>query len=191
MIPMHAVATGNPQQLRWVTTAEHPPAGGIVQSAPGRLGTLLDTGVIEELVMRGSEAIITLDAENSWRARGDEICVALGAALLDPAGWRVREMGASEYSSDLTRVATELLAGPIGALATSHGGSIELVGVTGDQVRVRMSGACHGCPASGSTLYDTLQRELRRRVGDQVTVSAENDSAVVSFGKKLLTLIVR
>jgi Fe-S cluster biogenesis protein NfuA len=55
-----------------------------------------------------------------------------------------------------------------------------------------MSGACDGCPGASTTLRDVLERELRRRVDQQVVVvSSETDSATLSFGKKLLSLIVR
>lgn len=189
MIPMHAVATSNPQQLRWVIAPDGLPAGGVVRQAPGRLGALLDRGVIHELMVRASTVLITLGNGNSWRDLGDEIRDALGEALSDPAGWRVDPPADSDAL--LTEIATELLAGPIGALAESHGGSIELVSATGHDVVVRMSGACRGCPASGSTLHDQLQRELRRRTGSQVTVRSENRSAPLTLSKKLLRLTVR
>lgn len=189
MIPMHAVATGNPQQLRWVIEPGQLPASGVARQAPGALGALLDGGVIDELLVGGTEVSITLVAGQRWRDRGAEVREALDDALRDLAGWRVEPPVNSDCL--VAEVAEELLAGPIGALAASHGGSIELVSVAGDQVTVRMSGACHGCPASGSTLYDKLQHELCRRVGDQVTVCAENTSAATSIGKRLLTLMVR
>ncbi|OBG40112.1 MULTISPECIES: NifU family protein [Mycolicibacter] len=188
MIPMHAVATADPQRVRWVIDHDRLPAAGRVQQAPGRLGELRDGGVIDELTVAGSEITITLSRRQNWRARGEEIRVALDEALRAPADWRVAP---AERSGDLTRAARELLEGPIGDIAASHGGAIELVEVTGDRVRVRMSGACHGCPASESTLYDRLQRELRRRFGDQVTVLVDNPSAAVSVGKTLLALFVR
>ena len=188
MIPMHAVATDDPQRVRWVVDRDRLPAAGRVQQAPGRLGELQDDGVIEELKVAGSEVAIRLGPQQSWRARGEEIRVALDEALREPAGWRVAP---AERTGDLTRAVQELLDGPIGEIAASHGGAIELVEVTGNQVRVRMSGACHGCPASGSTLYDRLQRELRHRFGDHVTVSVDNPSAAGSVGKSLLTLFVR
>jgi NFU1 iron-sulfur cluster scaffold homolog, mitochondrial len=186
MIPMHATATADPQQLRWVIAADRLPPGGTVRSAPGRLGALLDGGVIDEMVVRTVDVLITLSAGNSWRERGDDIREALSDALLDPAGWRV---DASDNTARLAAIAAELLAGPIGALAESHGGSIELVSVVGNDVTVRLSGACHGCPATASTLHDKLQRELRRRAGQQVTVCAENDSTAMPLGRKLLSLI--
>jgi NFU1 iron-sulfur cluster scaffold homolog, mitochondrial len=188
MIPIHATATADPQQLRWVIAADRLPPAGTVRRAPGRLGALLDDGMIDEIVIRTGAVLITLSPGNSWREFGDAVREALTDALLDPAGWQV---DSSDDTAQLAAIAAELLAGPIGALAESHGGSIELVSVVGHTVTVRMSGACHGCSAASSTLHDTLQRELRRRAGQRVTVCTENNSAATPLGKKLLSLFVR
>lgn len=187
MIPLHATATADPRQLRWVVPPDRLPARGAVRGAPGRLGALLNGGVITELVVGAGDILITIGAGGSWRELGDDVREALGEALLDPQGWTVDESS----GPDLESVAAELLAGPVGALASSHGGSIELVSVAGHTVTVRMVGACDGCPAASSTLRDVFERELRNRVGQQVVVSCENNSAAISFGKKLLSLIVR
>ncbi|MEZ0353576.1 NifU family protein [Mycobacterium sp. pR1184] len=189
MIPLHATATEDPRRLRWVVAADRLPPRGTVRAAPGRLGALLRTRVIEEIVVGAGGILITVDAATGWRAVGDEVRQALGEALLDPAGWTVDET--SFAAGTLVAAVQELLAGPVGALAASHGGSIELVSVVGHQVTVRMAGACDGCPGASATLRDALERELRRRIDDQVVVSSENDSPSLSFGKKLLSLIVR
>jgi NFU1 iron-sulfur cluster scaffold homolog, mitochondrial len=189
MIPIHATATADPQRLRWVIPADRLPARGTVRKAPGRLGTLLDGGVIDEMVVGAGDVLITLRSGNSWRELGDDVREALCDALLDPSAWQVDL--APDDTAALAAIAAELLAGPIGALAESHGGSIELVSVEGHNVKVRMSGACHGCPAAASTLHDKLQHELRRRSGHNVTVCSENESAALPLGKKLLSLIVR
>ncbi|HZU48386.1 MAG TPA: NifU family protein [Mycobacterium sp.] len=190
MNPIHAIATSDPQQLRWVVPPGNLPPQGAVRHAPGQLGALLDRRVIDQLVVRGTDVLITLRPGASWRELGDDIRDALSEALREPADWQV-DPSSGDTTSELTEVATELLAGPIGALAESHGGSIELVAVTDNHAIVRMSGACAGCPASGSTIYERLQSELRRRVGDQVTVSYENEFPTVSLGKKLLSLLIR
>jgi len=189
MIPMHATATANPQQLRWVIPPDRLPPGGTVRQAPARLGALLDGGVIEQMVVRTADVLITLDPGYSWRELGDDVRQALSDALLDVAGWRVDP--SPDSTTELTTITEELLAGPIGALAESHGGSIELVSVDADNVTVRMSGACQGCPAASATLHDRLQRELRRRAGEHVTVRSENDSIAMPLGKKLLSLLIR
>jgi Fe-S cluster biogenesis protein NfuA len=188
MIPIHATATANAQQLRWVTAAERLPSRGVVRQAPGRLGALLDDGVIDEIDVRPADVAITLHSGNNWHEWGDDVREALCDALLDPAGWNVE---AADGTTDLAAIAAELLAGPIGALAESHGGSIELVSIEGHSVNVRLSGACHGCPAATTTLHDNLQRELRVRSGREVKVNSESSSATTSLGRKLLALIVR
>jgi Fe-S cluster biogenesis protein NfuA len=185
MIPIHAIATADPQRLRWVVADDRLPPVGTVRAAPGRLGAMLGDGVIDEMAIRTGEVLITLSAGHNWRELSDDVRAALGDALLDPAGWRV---DASDSSAQLAAVAAELLAGPIGALAESHGGSIELVSVRGHAVTVRTAGACHGCPAVESTLHDKLQHELRRRTGEPVTVCAENSSPALPLGRKLLSL---
>jgi Fe-S cluster biogenesis protein NfuA len=189
VIPIHATATANPQQLRWVVAADRLPARGTVRQAPGRLGEMLAGGVIDEIQFRTADVLITLHAAHNWRELGDAVRDALCSALLDPAGWRADV--APDDTTGLAAITAELLAGPIGALAESHGGSIELVSVDDDNVTVRMSGACHGCAAAASTLRDKLQHELRRQSGQQITVRGENSSTAVPLAKKMLSLIVR
>jgi len=189
MIPMHAIATANPRQLRWVVADDRLPGRGTVRAAPGRLGELLADGVITEIELRTGDVLISLRADDSWRELGDEVRDALCDALLEPASWQVDT--ARDDIGQLTAMTAELLAGTIGALAESHGGAIELLSVDGDTVNVRLSGACHGCPAAAATLHDKLQRELRRRSGRKVTVRTESDSVTVPLGKKLLSLFVR
>src|SRR5215210_2791952 len=43
----------------------------------------------------------------------------------------------------------------------SHGGEVELLAVEDGVVRVRMSGACHGCAASAMTLQRGIEEALR------------------------------
>ncbi len=45
----------------------------------------------------------------------------------------------------------------------THGGDVELVAVQlPDTVEVRLVGACHGCPASGQTLTEGVEKAIRR-----------------------------
>jgi Fe-S cluster biogenesis protein NfuA len=53
----------------------------------------------------------------------------------------------------------------------ADGGDIELVEVTEDGVvRVRLQGACSGCPAAAMTLKAGVERLLRQRVPEVKTV---------------------
>jgi Fe-S cluster biogenesis protein NfuA len=53
-----------------------------------------------------------------------------------------------------------------------HGG-IELVGVDGDVVRVRMSGECADCSLQQSTIKTGVERVVRARVPSVAAVVAE------------------
>lgn len=45
------------------------------------------------------------------------------------------------------------------------GGDVELVDITDEGVvRLRLKGACHGCPMSKMTLHNYLEREIRNQV---------------------------
>jgi len=44
------------------------------------------------------------------------------------------------------------------------GGGIEFVGMDGNKVKVRLTGACHGCPSAAMTLHQGVERILKEAV---------------------------
>jgi Fe-S cluster biogenesis protein NfuA len=55
----------------------------------------------------------------------------------------------------------------------ADGGDVELVGVTGDgTVRIRLHGACVGCPSSTITLQMGIERNLKEHVPEVKKVEA-------------------
>lgn len=53
----------------------------------------------------------------------------------------------------------------------ADGGDVELLEVTEDGVvRVRLVGACHGCPMAAMTLQNTVERMLKEEVPEVVAV---------------------
>jgi Fe-S cluster biogenesis protein NfuA len=55
----------------------------------------------------------------------------------------------------------------------SHGGSVELVGVEDETVRLRLAGSCHGCPSSAATIKSTIEESIRARVPEIVHIEVE------------------
>jgi len=56
-----------------------------------------------------------------------------------------------------------------------HGGDVELVGVDDDNtVRVRLQGACQGCPGAAMTMKMGIERILKERVPEVKEVVAED-----------------
>ena len=57
----------------------------------------------------------------------------------------------------------------------SHGGDVELVGVDEDNtVRVRLQGACQGCPGATMTMKMGIEKILKERVPEVKEVVAVN-----------------
>jgi Fe-S cluster biogenesis protein NfuA len=46
----------------------------------------------------------------------------------------------------------------------ADGGDIELLGVTGNKARVRLSGKCAGCPSAHLTLYVGVETAIKEEV---------------------------
>ncbi|MFM1823049.1 MAG: hypothetical protein RI967_1315 [Planctomycetota bacterium] len=53
------------------------------------------------------------------------------------------------------------------------GGDVELVEVTADGiVRVRLHGACVGCPSASMTLHHGIERTLRSEISDDLRIES-------------------
>ncbi|MEW6025803.1 MAG: NifU family protein [Planctomycetota bacterium] len=52
------------------------------------------------------------------------------------------------------------------------GGDVELVDVTNGVVKVRLTGACGGCPMSQMTLKEGIERRLKQDVPEVVAVES-------------------
>ncbi|MEJ2588063.1 MAG: NifU family protein [Deltaproteobacteria bacterium] len=54
----------------------------------------------------------------------------------------------------------------------AEGGDVELVGIDGDVVKVRLVGACAGCPMSQMTLKNGVEQHLKKQVPGVSSVEA-------------------
>lgn len=57
-------------------------------------------------------------------------------------------------------------------LLQADGGDVELVEVEGGTVKVRLTGACGGCPMAAMTLKQGIERRLKEMVPEVETVEA-------------------
>jgi Fe-S cluster biogenesis protein NfuA len=55
----------------------------------------------------------------------------------------------------------------------SHGGDVELLGVAGGVVRLRLHGSCDGCPASALTLKQAIEQAVLAAAPDVDAVEAD------------------
>jgi len=57
----------------------------------------------------------------------------------------------------------------------SHGGNIELLGLTDGIVRLRLHGSCHGCPSSAQTLKQTIEEAIFEIAPDVTAIEVEDE----------------
>ena len=57
-------------------------------------------------------------------------------------------------------------------MLAADGGDVEYVGVEGGVVKVRLKGACHGCPMSQMTLKHGIEQLLKKEVPGVESVEA-------------------
>ncbi len=58
----------------------------------------------------------------------------------------------------------ERVLGKVRPLLKMDGGDVELVDVRDGVVKVRLTGACHGCPMSKMTLQHTIEYALKKEI---------------------------
>ena len=67
----------------------------------------------------------------------------------------------ADQSTDKNFTKAEMMSGLISQISSYieqyHGGSVELVSFEEDEVKVRLGGACIGCPLSAATLQGWVQ----------------------------------
>ena len=66
----------------------------------------------------------------------------------------------------------EEVLGKIRPMLQRDGGDVELVEVEGTVVKVRLTGACHGCPMSQMTLKAGIERIIRQEIPEITQVVA-------------------
>ena len=55
----------------------------------------------------------------------------------------------------------------------ADGGDLEVVSIVGTDVKLRLKGACGGCPHATMTIKQGIQRILREQVDAAITVEQE------------------
>lgn len=182
MIPMHPQACpGQPDRLRWVVPGGIRPLANRGSGLPEPLTSLIDDGTLADVVFDATGVLARLGPGHCWAVDGPRVRTALHAALAQVArrgsdsAPATPDRGREDPTDDasLRVVAQRLVEGAAGEFVRSHGGTLELIGVRDGVVRVRLGGACDGCPAARVTTQGRLEAELRRRCPGLREVVAE------------------
>jgi Fe-S cluster biogenesis protein NfuA len=154
---VHPERTADAACLHW-RVADGPARPGW----PGHLARAFDRltgdGSVAAVTPTAEGALVTVAPGQGWPA--------LAASVRDAVQDAVRAAFAPAPGVDrnaaLEAAAQDAVAG-VARYAAGHGGGVELVEVCGDMVRVRLHGACHGCPAAALTVHGRLEAALAAR----------------------------
>jgi Fe-S cluster biogenesis protein NfuA len=76
----------------------------------------------------------------------------------------------------------------------SHGGNVELLGVSGTVVRLQLHGSCDGCPSSAATMQQTIREAVFARAPEVTAVEldgqVEHPPAAAVAGARLALPLV-
>lgn len=189
MIALHAERVdGDPCTVRWVVPPGVVPFVGEVLHAPGDCGAMLEKGLLSHVVLEASSVLTTVADPRTWTQLGERVGRALAHDLVDTS-WVPARGSAAPVS--LAVVAEEVLAGPVGDYIRSHGGAVEVVDTAEEVLTVALRGVCAHCPASGATLNERLEAEVRRRYPGLAAVRAARPVSQSGAARRTLSLTVR
>ncbi len=172
--PRHVVAhverTADPAVLRWVV--HEPQVGGdgtaVALEEASALGRLLGDGLLASVHVRRGEVRAQAGAGHEWAGLVDVVDAAMRADLAAgalPAGGS--DGGPAQVDiEELQRVVNRAA----GSLTELHGGRVEVVGVEGAVLQVRMHGTCDGCSFTGATLERLVLPAARRALPEVAAV---------------------
>jgi Fe-S cluster biogenesis protein NfuA len=83
-----------------------------------------------------------------------------------------REIGGRKLETTITKEAVEKALERIRPALRMDGGDVELVEIDGKVVRLKMTGACHGCPMSILTLQMGIEAALKDAIPEIERVEA-------------------
>lgn len=173
-VPMHPeLVADQPQTVRWVLAPGVVPFAGPVRRVPQPLGALVDDGVIQAIVCESCAVLIRLADGLRWTDVIGQVRDALEAAV-DAPGWQPYDAEQGGPDALLAAAVREVLAGPAGDYVRSHGGEVTVASVADGRVEVTFSGTCGHCPATGITLHDRLEAEVRRKHPALRAITATN-----------------
>ncbi len=72
----------------------------------------------------------------------------------------------------------------------SHGGNVELLGVTDGVVRLRLLGSCHGCPSSTVTMKQTIEEAILAKAPDAIAIEVEGVAEIAPVTVDGRTLVM-
>jgi NifU-like protein len=76
----------------------------------------------------------------------------------------------ADAQDDMLAAVRKLIDTDIRPFVQADGGDIELIGIEGHRVKVRLMGACETCPSSPFTLREGVETRLKAKISPELVV---------------------
>ncbi|HEY6377954.1 MAG TPA: NifU family protein [Candidatus Dormibacteraeota bacterium] len=140
-----------------------------LDALPDPAARAVGTGVIQAILdLHGAALDRVLDRVAGDGERGDALLAAFAA---DPLVSHVLLLHGLHPVELRSRVEAALES--VRPYMRSHGGGVELLGVDGEVVRLRLEGSCHGCPSSAMTMRLAVEKAIFEAAPDVASIEVE------------------
>jgi len=111
-----------------------------------------------------------------WQNRQSKVISLLSQGINQPKDGKKKTEEIKSVESDELKIKEEQMKGLVEQLSTYidhfHGGSVEFVSFDGKKLKVKLGGACLGCPLSPATLHGWVEGTVRQFFPDIEKVEA-------------------
>jgi Fe-S cluster biogenesis protein NfuA len=176
---IQAMGTPNPRSVKFLTDRTLVPAGSADFRDPEAARRsplamkLFDLEGVEGVFICQNFVTVTAGSENAWHHLTHGVIDAMRQFLL--SGETVLEGGAADDTTSEGEIEArikEILDSQIRPAVAMDGGDVVFVDYQNGLVRLRMQGACGGCPSSTMTLKAGIEARLRHFIPQVERVEA-------------------
>lgn len=132
-----------------------------LKGAPAFVGSLLTTPGVVSVLLRENSLTVVRAPDTPWSGLDHSVDQAVRSHFL-LCGRALRSDAIQRLHSPLAQKILQVLESTVLPAIHKDGGDLELLGVDKGVVRVRMQGACAGCPSSSATLHHGIEATLRK-----------------------------
>jgi Fe-S cluster biogenesis protein NfuA len=176
---VHVERTDDDAVLRWVCAHPALVAVGVARCRPpgtSPLGELLVRGAITRITTESGDVLVRVPDARDWDVLAPLVHDAVVAELRDGARALVDHVSRSDPEPPSMTAVQALVDRSVGALASAHGGRIEVRAVGPASVALGLHGGCSGCPAEHTT-RETVAAAIRQRFPQLRDVTVDDGDA--------------
>jgi Fe-S cluster biogenesis protein NfuA len=173
------MGTPNPRSVKFLTDRTLVPVGSADFRTPESCATsplamrLFDLDHVSGVFLSQNFVTVTADTDEVWPTLSPQVVDAIAAHL--ESGEAILEENQSQGThegDEVVRKINEILDQQIRPAVAMDGGDVVFVEFVNGVVRLKMQGACGGCPSSTATLKQGIEARLRHFVPQVQSVEA-------------------